>query len=57
MWEKGKKIDKMTLFSFYLRILDKGVNEIKVASGSVFIDNLFALENEKESQNDEMSFF
>ena len=33
------------------------VNEIKVTSRSNFIDNLSALESEKESKNDETTLF
>ena len=33
------------------------VNETKVTSGNTFIGNLFALENDKESENDERTLF
>ena len=33
------------------------VNEIKVTSRNLFIDNVFALESEKEWKNDEKTFF
>ena len=33
------------------------INEIKVTSTNIFIDNLFALESEKESKNDERTLF
>ena len=33
------------------------VNKTKVTSRNTFIDNLFALESERESKNDEKSLF
>ena len=33
------------------------VNETNVTSRKAFIDNLFALESEKESKNDKRTFF
>ena len=33
------------------------VNETKVTSRNAFIDNIFALESEKESRNDERTLF